>query len=534
MDTAFGHFISAVTKEPLCGLFSSDLPCRCINFSALLMRILFTAFWSPLLFIATGAIAQVKQPAIRADTAINRLGASYLRSRNLTGLSIGLYDNGITYFYNFGTTEAGLQRVPTPATIYEIGSISKTFTSLLLAHAVLEKKLKLTDDIRQYLPGHYPNPTYQGQPIRLVHLANTTAGLPDNLPDKPEIFKHKDPDSTVYLFNKLHQHYRKEAFYADLGNVTLTRVPGTQPAHSNVAAELLGYILENVYHTSYAALVQRYITGPLRMASTTVAVPASQRPLLAKGHNKRGKVPDLSLADLQAAGGLHASPADMVAYLRAQLAATDPAIRLSHRLTYGNPTTSAIGLNWAIAQTADSKRTFSHSGGTYGFASYSTFCPALHRGMVLLTNKNDGKTEATLADLAAAIVDATDGVPAGLQALRLALQQRGFVQAAAVYARLKQQHPELYLAEDYVNNWGYSLLRQGQKQSALELFKFNVQLYPASANTYDSLAEVYEATGDGDSAIQNYRRSLLLNPTNTNATEHLQKLVAAGTKSNGN
>jgi len=154
--------------------------------------------------------------------------------------------------------------------------------------------------------------------------------------------------------------------------------------------------------------------------------------------------------------------------------------------------------------------------------------------MVLLTNKNDGKTEATLADLAAAIVDATDGVPAGLQALRLALQQRGFVQAAAVYARLKQQHPELYLAEDYINNWGYSLLRQGQKQPALELFKLNVQLYPASANTYDSLAEVYEATGDGDSAIQNYRRSLLLNPTNTNATEHLQKLVAAGTKSNGN
>ena len=97
------------------------------------------------------------------------------------------------------------------------------------------------------------------------------------------------------------------------------------------------------------------------MANTTVAVPASQRPLLTIGHNKRGKaVPYLSMADLQAAGGLHASPADMVAYQRAQLAATDPAIRLSHHLTYGNPTTSAIGFNWVIAQTADSKRTFSY------------------------------------------------------------------------------------------------------------------------------------------------------------------------------
>jgi D-alanyl-D-alanine-carboxypeptidase/D-alanyl-D-alanine-endopeptidase len=114
------------------------------------------------------------------------------------------------------------------------------------------------------------------------------------------------------------------------------------------------------------------------------------------------------------------------------------------------------------------------------------------------------------------------------------LQQRGFAQATAVYALMKKQHPELYLAEDYVNSWGYSLLRQGKKQPALELFKLNVQLYPASANTYDSLAEVYEATGDRDAAIQNYRRSLLLNPANTNATEHLQKLVTAGAKSNSN
>ena len=499
------------------------------------MRILSIAFWSPFLLIATGAVAQVKQPASRVDTTINRLGASYLHSRNLTGLSIGLYDNGITYFYNFGTTEAGFQRVPTPATIYEIGSISKTFTSLLLAHAVLEKKLKLTDDIRQYLPGHYPNLTYQGQPILLVHLANTTAGLPDNLPDKPEIFKNKDPDSTVYLFNKLHQNYSKEDFYADLGKVTLTRIPGTQPAHSNVATELLGHILENVYHTSYAALVQRYITSPLRMASTTVAVPASQRPQLATGHNKRGKaVPYLALADLQAAGGLHASSTDMVAYLRAQLAATDPAIRLSHQITCGNLTASAIGFNWVITQTAGSKRAFSHSGGTYGSASYSAFYPNLRRGIVLLTNKNDGEAEASLIDLAAAILDATYGLPAGLQALRLELQQRGFAQTTAVYARLKKEHPELYLAEDYVNSWGYSLLRQGKKQPALELFKLNVQLYPASANTYDSLAKVYEATGDRDSAIQNYRRPLVLDPTNTNVTEHLQKLVTTEAKSNGN
>lgn len=498
------------------------------------MRILATAFLSQFVCIATGATAQVRQPASQPDTAANRLGASYLNTRHLTGLSIGLYDNGKTYFYNFGTTESGVQHLPARTTIYEIGSISKTFTSLLLAHAVLEKKVQLTDDIRQYLPGSYPNLNYHGQPIRLVQLVNTTSGLPDNLPDKPEIFRNANPDSTAYLFNQLHQQYTQRDFYADLGHVTLTRAPGARPAHSNVAAELLGYILEKVYHTSYAELVQRYITGPLRMASTTTAVPTSQLPRLAKGHNKLGQaVPYLALADLQAAGGLHASPADLLSYLQAQLAETDPAVRLSHRLTYGQPSTSAIGFNWVITQTADSKRTFSHSGGTYGFASYSVFYPALHRGMVLLTNSNDGEAEASLSDLAAAILDATYGLPAGLQALRVALPQRGFGRTAEVYAQVKKQHPELYLAEDYVNNWGYSLLRQGHRQPALELFKLNAQLYPSSANTYDSLAEAYEATGEPDLAIQNYRRSLSLNPANANATEHLHKLAAAGAKSNG-
>ena len=422
--------------------------------------------------------------------------------------------------------------MPTSATLYEIGSISKTFTSLLLAQAVQAKKVQLTDDVRRYLPGSYPNLTYHGRPIQLVDLANTTSALPDNLPDRPEIFRNANPDSTAYLFNQLHRHYTRPQFLADLHQVTLGRQPGTQSAHSNTAAELLGYILEDVYQTPYAELVRRRITGPLGMASTTVAVPPAQVARLATGHRQQGVVtPYLALPDLQAAGGLHASAADMVAYLKAQLAERDPAIQLSHVLTYGQPKAGGVGLSWFISQTADSKQTFSHSGGTYGFASYSIFCPALHRGLVLLSNENDGNTESALSDLAAALTEAIYGVPAGLQALRTTLQNQHFAQATQVYAQVKQQHPELYLDEDYVNNWGYSLLRQGEKQPALALFQLNAQLYPASANTYDSLAEAYEASGEQAAAIANYQRSLALNPANTNAVEHLQKLQAAPPKS---
>lgn len=84
------------------------------------------------------------------------------------------------------------------ATIYEIGSISKTFGSLLLAKAVVEKRANLNDDIRQYLDGTYPNLTYGHEPIRLVHLTNWTAELPDNLPQRMEALRQTNPDSVCY------------------------------------------------------------------------------------------------------------------------------------------------------------------------------------------------------------------------------------------------------------------------------------------------------------------------------------------------
>ncbi|GAA4000580.1 hypothetical protein GCM10022408_09630 [Hymenobacter fastidiosus] len=122
------------------------------------------------------------------------------------------------------------------------------------------------------------------------------------------------------------------------------------------------------------------------------------------------------------------------------------------------------------------------------------------------------------------IVEAVYGVPPALQALRTALAARKYGHAADVFAVVKKQHPELHLTENYVNVWGYALLRQGQAQPALEIFKLNVSLFPKSWNTYDSLAETYESTGNKPQAIENYRRSLALNPRNANTVERLRKL----------
>lgn len=463
------------------------------------------------------------------DLVVQRAGAAFIKQPNEVGLSIGIIKNGQSYFYNFGATEKGTAKLPTPNTIYEIGSVSKTFASLLLAQAVVEKRVQLDDDIRQYLVGQYPNLTYADQPIRLVHLANTTSALPDNLPDRTSVFQQANPDSLPVIIDRASRSYTTQNFYHDLHTVKLDTVPGLVPRHSNVGARLLADILATIYQMPYEKLVEQRIEKPLRMNHTVVA--ENDRALLAVGHSEKGaRMPYHSPDQVEASGGLRYSTADMVKYLAHQLTETNRAMALSHQPTWGSIDEQAISLNWTVEKTVDSKRRFQHTGGTFGFASYCSFYPELGFGIVVLANESDRGTQGRLQELAEHLMTDIYGVPPALKALQTKLLVHDYKQAGTVFAAVRKKHPELHLTEDFVNDWGYSLARQGQPKQAIELFKLNVSRYPNSWNTYDSLAEAYEMNGNHTLAITNYKQSLALNPRNAGAVEHLRKLQATANK----
>lgn len=358
-------------------------------------------------FITTSASAQSLSSApLRLDTLVNRLGNTFSKDPKTVGLSIGIVDNGKSYFYNFGTTKMGQQQRPTQHTIYEVGSITKTFISFILAQAVLEHKVSLQDDIRKYLKESYPNLDYKGHPIRLVHLANTTSLLPDWLPELPAQMKTMTADSALFYKIRVYQRFTKQDLLAALHTVKLDTVPGFHPKHSNAAGQLLDYILEDVYQQSFDELIKKYLTQPYGLKNTTFLSTAHSAQV-ATGYTAEGKaaVYESVMPYFKLAGGLGSTISDLVKYIQLFLSPSNEAVGLSLKKTIDVSASTgkvvamqaanrasaevySLGLSWFSYQPAVDRLQIWADGGTNGFNSYLVLYPKQHSGVVLLANKS--------------------------------------------------------------------------------------------------------------------------------------------------
>lgn len=313
------------------------------------------------------------------DSVVQKAVTVYMNNKNVAGLSVGIFLNGQIYIYNYGEIKKGTGKLPGANTIFEIGSVTKTFTGILLANAVLEGKAKLDDDICKYLDGNYPNLKYNGQPIRLVHLSNHTSGLPS----MPRLNTGEDPFSPSTRFTP--------AMLADiLHHVTLDTVPGTRRAYSNFAVGLLGLILEKIYTLSYEQVLKKYILAPYHMQQTQIILAPGNYKDVATGYDLEGNPTPYWQNDLaQSAGGIRSTTHDMLLYIQQQLDPWNKAARLSHELTYGD-INKGTGLNWGVMTTKTGHHLqWSHDGGTDGFTSLCMIYPELKAGIVLLTNNGD-------------------------------------------------------------------------------------------------------------------------------------------------
>ena len=355
-------------------------------------------------FVLATSVSYGQPRQLIPDSLVKRLGEYFIKNKEAVGLSVGVYNNGKKYFYNYGTIEKGKTQKPTKKTIYEIGSITKTFVSLILANAVIEKKVKLDDDVRKYLDEDYPNLEYNKQPVTLLQLSNTTSGIPNSLPPLPKELTNAPPDyATFCLVEKVQSGYTEKDFLKALHNAVLDTVPGFKTRHSNGAEYLLTYILEKVYKTSIETLVSKYVLVPNKMKRTYFLASKSKSKLLAKGYNSVGiEMPYFAADFMKGVGGLNASTADLIKFIKLQLDTTKKEINLTHQKTF-NAGWCDIGLSWMMYKDENGNHQFWADGGTYGFRTFVFFYPEINSGVVVLSNESDPSTADRLSDIAESI-----------------------------------------------------------------------------------------------------------------------------------
>lgn len=341
------------------------------------------------------------------DGAVATAAAAFMADPRAVGLSVGVIQEGRQYSQHFGTVSKSHPHVANDRSVYPIASLTKTFAGTLLAQAQIDGKLKLDDDIRNYLDGSYPNLAFDRQPIRIYHLINHRSGLPRLLPDKPEAAPDF-PSDVPYAqrLSALVAAATRADFYAGLHRVKLAQAPGTRFQYSNAGAQLAGYILERLYGGSFETLVRRRITAPLGMRDTFITPVEQQNQRLAVGYDDTG-TPQAPFPDqMQAAGALKSTLADMLAYARWHLAEQDPAVRLSHQPTFRDGD-YAVGLNWQM-QTRGARRVIFQDGSHPGYACLLVLHPETRIAIVLLSNEIDRDTAQRLATLADGIGKALD------------------------------------------------------------------------------------------------------------------------------
>lgn len=316
----------------------------------------------------------------KLDQFVEQLARPYVQKGNTAGLVLAIIENGKVRRYSYGTVNKKVKQLPSPAhTIFEIGSLTKTFTALLLAKDVDEKQVNLDDPINNYLPDSIPVLAFSGQQITVKHLANHTAGFP-RLPEN--IFSGKVDPQNPY------QHYQVDSLYAYLKRYRPSVVPGSRFAYSNLGAGVLGTVLERRTGKKLEELFRAEIFTPLQMNQSAITLNNSQQQHLAQGYNEQGEATSLwDLASLQGSGAIRSTLDDMVKYAKAQLEADCPLkgpILLTHQKTFdGKDEDMALG--WRISKGAKQSY-FHHSGGTGGFRSFIGFSPTRNFAVVILSN----------------------------------------------------------------------------------------------------------------------------------------------------
>lgn len=261
-------------------------------------------------------------------------------------------------------------------TAFEIGSVSKTMTAVLLADLIGQGLANLDDPLADYLPEGTPVPTFEGQPILLRHVVTHTSGLPA-LPSRLGATDMSDPYANL----------TEDALLASLGDVALAAAPGTRFEYSNFASMVLSYAVARRAGTDLETLLKQRLFAPLGMVQAYVnQPPASVRAATGHTPNARPTSAWNFSTNLAGVGGVRATLGDMERYVQANLGLIEspisPALERAQQRVGDSP---PMAMNWMLAP-VNGRTVLMHEGGTGGFSSFAAVDRERQRGVVILSD----------------------------------------------------------------------------------------------------------------------------------------------------
>jgi CubicO group peptidase (beta-lactamase class C family) len=455
-----------------------------------------------------------------AQSTAERIGALVQQYHDLGQINgaVLVAENGeVIYEEGVGEADMTFDVSNTPDTRFLIGSVTKNFTVALILQLMEEGRLDVQAPISTYLPDY---PAEVGDRVTVHHLLTHASGIPS--------YTGLAEFRTMIVANP----QTPESLIGYVEDRELEFEPGAEFRYNNSGYVLLGMIVEAVTGKPWAEVLEERILDPLGMETAGVYDSREIVPDLADGYTNTpaGYVhaAPWNMTAAYAAGAMYARPHDLYVWDRALADERVFDEAATYDLFYG-PHLDGYGYGWFVKEEeigGESVRIIEHGGGLDGFITGFRRLPD-DGHLIVVTDNTMGEVNALVDGITHLLYGeaAPAPVPSIATAIRPVVETQGYEVARAEYQRLKEEQPDAYdFGEGELNTLGYVYLRDGDVETAIDVFRLNAEAYPEAFNTYDSLGEGYMAAGDTAQAVANYQKSLELNPANANARQMLREM----------
>lgn len=445
------------------------------------------------------------------ESKIDDMVEMYTEKDLFSGTVLYAESGSIVYQEAFGLANHEKSIQNNVETKFNIGSLNKDFTNVIILQLLAEDSLKLDDQIGKYI-SDFDEDILKMTTIR--HLLRHESGLGD-YGMHPEFQKDRKKFKSIDDFMQL------------IKSEPLLFMPGTDHYYSNSGFIVLGKIIESITKESFPDVLQKRIFNPLDMSDTYYA-DLDQVPDKATGYMKSATGRLINTRHFEdyasPAGGCYSTIGDLFKFYNAlensNILLTDAYKKIMY--ARANPD---IKLSWDKI-TSDQSFFNAKAGGLEGFNSMVIEWMAKGQLTIVLANYDEPIAEDVGMGVFSIMKNLTPEKPKipVRQYVYKIFQEHDYEFFSTYYDSLMDLHSYQYDDPWLLNQVGYDLLHEKLFDKAIKIFKLNIKRYPEEANPYDSLGEAYMLSGQKKLAIENYMKSIELDPKNQNAVEVIAKL----------